>query len=178
MIIITVTASFNVLGSQVNTNGIISFQFPFTEFRPRRFPLNNHIPLIAPFWDDVDIRRSGNIFFRQTSNATLLQRARDQLRELFPSPGIFTPTMLFIATWDRVAPYFGGSEELQVSAYITILLLVTITTHCNNTTWRSRVSDIMGHYTWSAMENSFIIDVYVIVVPWVSRVYGTNPECT
>ena len=34
------------------------------------------------------------------------------------------------------------------------------------------MSDIMGHYTWSAMENCFIIDVYVIVVPWVSRVYG------
>ena len=123
MIIITVTASFNCFGSQVNTNGIISFQLPFTEYTPQRFPLNNfqYIPLIAPFWDDVDIRRSGNIFFRQTSNATLLQRARDQLRELFPSSGIFIPTRLFIATWDRVPPYFGGSEELQVSAYNLIV---------------------------------------------------------
>ena len=34
------------------------------------------------------------------------------------------------------------------------------------------MSDVMGHYTWSAMENCFIIDVDVIVVPWVSRVYG------
>ena len=118
IIIITVTASFNVLGSQVNTNGIISFQLRFTEYIPRRFPLNNHIPLIAPFWDDVDITRSGNIFFRQTSNAIPLQRARDQLQELFPSSGIFIPTTMFIATWDRVAPYFGRSEELQVSAYI------------------------------------------------------------
>ena len=117
IIIITVTASFNVLGSQVNTNGIISFQLRFTKFRSRRFPLNNFIPLIAPFWDDVDITRSGNIFFRQTSNATLLQRARDQLQKLFPSSGIFIPTTMFIATWDRVAPYFGRSEELQVSAY-------------------------------------------------------------
>ena len=120
--IITVTGLFLsiVFGSQVNTNGIISFQLPFTEYTPQRFPLNNHIPLIAPFWDDVDIRRSGNIFFRQTSNATLLQRARDQL-QLFSSSGNFTPTMLFIATWDRVPPYFGGSEELQVSAYNLIV---------------------------------------------------------
>ena len=135
----------------MNTNGIISFQLPFTEFRPRRFPLNNHIPLIAPFWDDVDITRSGNIFFRQTSNATLLQRARDQL-QLFSSSGNFTPIMLFIATWDRVAPYV---PRPQVSAYMTILLLVTILTHCNNTASRSGGSDIMGHCTWSAMENCF-----------------------
>ena len=99
-----------VLCSQVNTNGIISFGLQFTEFTPQRFPLNNLVPLIAPFWDDVDITRFGNIFYRQTSNAALLQRARDQLQELFPSSGNFTPTTLFIATWDRVAEYGGGSQ--------------------------------------------------------------------
>ena len=99
----------------MNTNGIISFRLTFTEFIPQRFPLNNFIPLIAPFWDDVDIRRGGNIFFRLTDNANLLQRARDQLQGLFPSSANFTPTTLFIATWDRVAGYGQGS---QVSAYI------------------------------------------------------------
>ena len=112
-------ASFNGFGSQVNTNGILSFQHPFTQFSPRRFPLNNLIPLVAPFWDDVDIRRFGNIFYREISNVTLLQRAPDQLQELFPSFGNlkFTPTTLFIVTWDRVAEFGGGS---QVSAYMTI----------------------------------------------------------
>ena len=113
-------ASFNGFGSQENANGIISFRRPFTNFTPLRFPLNNSIPLIAPFWNFVNNRIFGNIFYRQTSNVTLLQRARDQLRELFPSSGNFTPTTLFIATWDRVAPYQGRSE---VSACTTILLL-------------------------------------------------------
>ena len=56
----------------------------------------------------MDITRFGNIYYRQTSNATLLRRARDQLQELFPSSGNFTPTTLFIATWDRVA---GSTDE-------------------------------------------------------------------
>jgi len=64
----------------------------------------------------VDIRRFGSIFYRQTSNATLLQRARDQLQELFPSSGNFTPTTLFIATWDRVAQF---GRETRVSSHIT-----------------------------------------------------------
>ena len=113
-------ASFNGFGSQVNTNGIISFQRQFTEFSPRRFPLNNLLPLIAPFWDDVDIRRFGNVFYRKTSNVTLLQRARVQLQELFPSSGNFTPTTLFIATWDSVAQLGGGP---RVSTYKTVCLL-------------------------------------------------------
>ena len=68
------------------------------------------LALIAPFWNDVDIRRFGNIYYRETSNVTLLQRARDQLQELFPSSGNFTPTTLFIATWDKVAEYGGETQ--------------------------------------------------------------------
>ena len=46
--------------------------------------------------------------------------------------------------------------------YLHILLLVTITTHCSNTAWRSRGTDIMGQHTRSAMENCFInVDVYM-----------------
>ena len=70
-------------------------------------------------------RRFGKIFYRQTSNITLLQRARDQLQELFPSSGNFTPTILFIATWDRVEELFG--RESEVYKYIITVLLVTIT---------------------------------------------------
>ena len=147
--------SFIGFGSQVNTNGIISFQRRFTEFTPQRFPLNL-IPLIAPFWDDVDIRRFGNIFYRVTSDVILLQRARDQLLELFPSSGNFTPTTLFIATWDRVAQFRGGS---QVSAYMTIFLLVTKTSHCNKTAWRPRLG---GLISWAI----------TLIVLWRRRVEG------
>ena len=110
-------------GSQVNHNGILSFRLPFIESVPRSFPFLGP-PLIAPFWDDVNIGRFGNIFFRMTSNVTLLQRARNQLQELFLSSGNFTPTMLFIATWDRVAQFRGGS---QVYMIFTCLVLSDIT---------------------------------------------------
>ena len=77
-------------------------------------PLNLLGVIIAPFWDGVDIRRFGNVFYRQTNDTTLLQRARDQLQELFPFSGNFTPTTLFIATWDRVAQRGGGSQVPHV----------------------------------------------------------------
>ena len=116
--------SFFLCGSQVNTNGILSFQSAFTSATPHMFPLSANISLIAPFWDDVDITRFGNIFYRETSNATLLQRAQDQLQGLFPSSGNFTPTTLFIATWDRVAefvPIFTvGEPQVRVFANMIV----------------------------------------------------------
>ena len=114
-------ASFNGSVLQVNRNGVVSFQTRVFELRPQSFPLNG-FSLIAPFWYDVDI---GNIFFRRTSNATLLQRARDQLQELFPSSDSFTPTTLFIATWDRVAESRGGSQ-VYIHTHD-----VTVATHCD-----------------------------------------------
>ena len=99
-------ALFNDSGSQVNTNGILSFQSQYLHYIPRIFP-STGLQLIAPFWHDVNIRR---FFYRVTANATLLQKARDLLQELFPSSGNFTPTTLFIATWDRVAESGRGSQ--------------------------------------------------------------------
>ena len=104
-----IITSFNDSGSQVNTNGILSFQSPYLAPLPQMFR-STGLPMIAPFWDDIDITTFGNIFYRETNDATLLQRARDQLQELFPSSGNFTPTTLFIVTWDRVAEWRGGSE--------------------------------------------------------------------
>ena len=104
--LITATNFFFQL--QVNRDGSVTFA-------------DQLFPLIAPFWNILDIYRFGNIFYRETSNTTLLQRARDYLHNLFQSSGNFTPTILFIATWDRLA-WFG--RESLVSTYITC--------QCNN----------------------------------------------
>ena len=113
--------------SQVNTNGHLSFRSGFFSFTPQRFPTSFSPPLIAPFWDDVDIQQFGNISYRQTFNATLLQRAHNEVQELFPSSGNFTPTVLVIATWYRVAGFLQG---LQVCTGISANTLV-FTLYCN-----------------------------------------------
>ena len=107
--------SFNDPGPQVNPNGVLSFRRPFIWITIRRFPLIAGRSLIAPFWDDVDIRRFGNIYYRLTFNTTLLERARDQLQELFPPAGNFTPAQLFIATWDRVAEFGQNGSQVSTS---------------------------------------------------------------
>ena len=90
---------------QVNTNGILSFRFTFTSPFTRTFPFISP-PLIAPYWDNFDLRRGGNLFYRQTSNVSLIQRVRNQLQNIFSSANDFPPTRLFIATWDRVPGRF------------------------------------------------------------------------
>lgn len=94
-----------VISPQVNTNGDITFNSPLLAFRPLPFPLNSS-QIIAPFWADVDITISGNIWYREaSSDAALLMMARNEIRMALVNQMNFQPTFLFIATWDAV-PYF------------------------------------------------------------------------
>ena len=96
--------------AQVNANGVLSFGGPFSAHTPRPFPL---FPdrLIAPFWNDIDIRTAGSIFYRFTDDEGLLNQVGSSIRNAYSS--IFSPTLLFIATWDAVARFGGFSTEVQ-----------------------------------------------------------------
>ena len=101
---------------QVNNNGIISFGNSFSRFIPSRFPSNSREALIAPYWADTDTRTngSGNVFFQETTNLTLLQRASREIQDGLSVS--FTPTHLLIATWDSIGYFNSGTDRVIVHA--------------------------------------------------------------
>jgi len=101
---------------QVNNNGLVSFESSFSQFNPRRFPINSGNALIAPFWADADTREngSGTVFYRETTNPTLLQRASREIQDgLLVS---FSPSHLFIATWDSIGYFNRRTDRVMIYA--------------------------------------------------------------
>jgi len=94
----------------VNTNGVISFLAAVGQFTPDPFPLGDQRRIIAPFWSDVNTNNGGNISYRQTTDAVLLQRATDDVHRAFLDHQSFLATWIFIVTWDRVA-FHGASAS-------------------------------------------------------------------
>ena len=89
---------------QINSNGVLSFVQRFTSCcPPRDFP-RGPPPLIAPFWHDFNPSNGGTISYRLTNDPQLLQLVHDNIQN-FLSVDDFFPTILFITTWDRVAPF-------------------------------------------------------------------------
>ena len=86
---------------QVNLNSALSFRQQFNERVPRPFPLTNH-KLISAYWEVFDTARLGTVYYRNTTDPTLLRRAQLFLRDIFPSARDFSPSYLVIATWDNV----------------------------------------------------------------------------
>ena len=96
--------------TQVNNNGLLSFDVAVSQFTPDSFPLDDGRMVIAPYWGDVDTTGTGIVWLRETSNATLLDRAASDIRGAFVNQMFFEPTSLFIATWDHVGYYSSRTD--------------------------------------------------------------------
>ena len=99
---------------QINTNGVISFTAPVPTFTPQPFPIANRF-LIAPFWADVDTRGTGEIYFKETVNRTLLTKARNVIRRATHQvAGLsrFRPRWLLIATWYKVGYFSSHTDQV------------------------------------------------------------------
>ena len=105
---------------QVNANGDISFLGGFSTFYPGLFPSSN--PLIAPFWADSDTSPAdgGDVWYRETNDLNLLERAKNTIRAACIDHITFEPVSLFIATWDHVGHY------PQITTVVRLLLLTFI----------------------------------------------------
>ena len=96
---------------QINTNGIISFTAAVPTFTPELFPIPRSF-MIAPFWADVDTRGTGEVYFKQTTNNTVLRFAKNILQSAtHQTAGLsrFMPKWLLIATWYQVGYYNNHS---------------------------------------------------------------------
>uniref|UniRef100_K1QM71 Sushi, nidogen and EGF-like domain-containing protein 1 n=1 Tax=Magallana gigas TaxID=29159 RepID=K1QM71_MAGGI len=74
-------------------------------YTPDPFPIANDARMIAPFWADIDTTRGGAVWYRETTNADLLDRTTKEVTNNYPNFFRFKASWIFIATWDRVAFY-------------------------------------------------------------------------
>ena len=66
---------------------------------------------IAPYSYDVDTRGIGDIYYRQTTDPSLLARATIEIQTAFSVS--LNVSNLFIATWDRVGYYPSGTDRVS-----------------------------------------------------------------
>lgn len=81
-------------------------------YTPSSFPLVSRRRLIAPYWADIDTRNGGDIWYRESTKAAMLQKESEEIRDLFPEYFNFQATWMFIATWDNVA-FYGATNSTQ-----------------------------------------------------------------
>nr|XP_057928912.1 sushi, nidogen and EGF-like domain-containing protein 1 isoform X3 [Doryrhamphus excisus] len=95
-------------GLYVNNNGLVSFLREVSQFTPVAFPIAGDRRAVAPFWADVDNRRAGRVFYRESREPSILSRAAGDVKMYFSDFPDFNATWVLISTWHQVT-FFGGS---------------------------------------------------------------------
>ncbi|XP_048460745.1 sushi, nidogen and EGF-like domain-containing protein 1 [Rhincodon typus] len=108
-------------GLYVNNNGIISFLKEVSQFTPVAFPISNDRRVVAAFWADVDNRRAGDVFYRETKDPAILQSTTEDIRRYFPELEEFNTKWALVATWYKVT-FFGGSTFSPVNTFQIVLV--------------------------------------------------------
>lgn len=101
--------------SQVNNNGVVSFNVQVSQFTPEAFPLSDSRSFIAPLWADVHNGIRGDVYYRESTEPEILERATQDVRKYFKNRPTFTATWVFIATWHQVT-FYGGSQTTPVKS--------------------------------------------------------------
>ncbi|XP_040182909.1 uncharacterized protein LOC120916155 [Rana temporaria] len=99
----------NIFLSQVNNNGLLSFDAALGSSAPQHLPIATPGPFLAPFWSDVNNEISGNIYYRLSNDSKLLNITKNYLSRYFPAVR-FSPKWVFVATWDKV-PYWNSKTN-------------------------------------------------------------------
>ena len=114
---------------------MISFTAPVTRFTPDPFPIRGRF-LIAPFWADVDTRGIGKIYFKETTDDDLLNKANDVIQDAtLQAAGLsrFKPSWMLIATWYKVGYFSSHTDQvgiwLAICSYINIYVAIMCTVY-------------------------------------------------
>ncbi|XP_069596783.1 sushi, nidogen and EGF-like domain-containing protein 1 isoform X2 [Ranitomeya imitator] len=114
---------FGNLYTSVNleNNGILSFGNSVMEYQPQILPIPIWEPFLAPYWSDVDITKTGYIYYRQIyeSDPSLLQQATAELKTHFKLYK-FSAKWMLVATWDRVP--FHGNKSVKSNTFQAVLI--------------------------------------------------------
>ncbi|XP_043936438.1 alpha-tectorin-like [Protopterus annectens] len=103
----------------VNNNGVVSFGVAVSQYTPDAFPLADGRAFVAPFWADIHSGLYGEVYYRESKNDQIRNRATADIRRYFPDLQ-FTATWVFVATWDRVAYY--GSSSRKANTFQAVLI--------------------------------------------------------
>lgn len=79
-----------------------------------QFPLD--YPVIAPLYSNVDVRASGAVYYRETQDEVILDRATRTVKAAFRRAENFQAKSVLIVTWEDVGYHKQGADKVRLSS--------------------------------------------------------------
>ena len=101
-----------LLTLQISTNGLVSFQSPFSSFNPSSFP-TTPVPVIAPLWANFDFV-TGTVYYRVSTDEATLARVSRMINDSNPDFHEFIPSLCAVVTWSEATLFTNRSSKVII----------------------------------------------------------------
>ena len=103
---------------QVNTNGILSFGQPYAipPTLNNSNPPGDGVPVIAPFYADIDTSFQGNISVLEVNDTQLVDVVLHWINAYFENDTVFSPSLIYNVSWTGVRRYLENATSEFVSS--------------------------------------------------------------
>uniref|UniRef100_A0A914V6F4 Sushi, nidogen and EGF-like domain-containing protein 1 n=1 Tax=Plectus sambesii TaxID=2011161 RepID=A0A914V6F4_9BILA len=126
----------------VNVNGAISFVAAISTYTPACKAVTSDHRMIEPFWGDIDIRFTGDIFYRESFDTSVLRKAISEVASAFPDSQNVQLKWVYVITWFNVTFYpgtYNPRNTFQVALTTDGIQSFAIF-YYNNITWTTGTS--------------------------------------
>ena len=88
---------------QLSDNGVVSIETPFASAGSKSFPVQQL--LIAPYWDDIYMKKQGQILYKVFSSGSVLEQVSDFVASHVTD---FEASWALVARWEDVCLYLDN----------------------------------------------------------------------
>lgn len=129
---VSITFDYPFFGSiyraiHINSHGLITFGFADSAYIPRPFPIFGQ-QCIATYWTDNDLAKGGNVHFRETYDATILNQITQEIRSRLVGYQSFTSQWAMIITFENVPDYGCGTSGCGLQPCSKVVTFQTVLT--------------------------------------------------
>ena len=105
----------------MNTNGLLSFGEPYANpptSLNNSFPpgVTEGVPIIAPFYADIDTTFQGNISVTEVNDIQTVDTILSWINVSFEHTSEFTPSFVYNVSWEGVERYLEDADMDTVSS--------------------------------------------------------------
>uniref|UniRef100_A0A1X7VJ09 NIDO domain-containing protein n=1 Tax=Amphimedon queenslandica TaxID=400682 RepID=A0A1X7VJ09_AMPQE len=173
----------------ISTNGLISLGTSFTNYRPNLFPIAT--PVIAPYWDDNDLRVGGEVHYAVMTPATNLSLCNQVNNYLSTSTGrSVSVEWILWAYWKDACPFLINCNNTKPNSFQVVLAFQSTATYavfiykCGLIRWTTCKASVGinsgdGYYInhpLSHTDNVTDIDCYNEISGWSNVLYRQDQD--
>ena len=114
-----------LFNQQLSSNGLVSFGRSYIAHAPPPFPLGPDLAVVAPYWDDIDLRGLGELHYQIVSGTSSVINQVNSFLSSY-SGVAFNANWILWAYWYNVCPFTDNTCTIHQVTCCNHFIIISV----------------------------------------------------